>query len=116
MKIRRLTFAVLALLAFRLAEADLVTLVDAVELSPSNIILPGTLNGTVTFKPCAGECDKPHRRARLTQATEFFVQDRKVKYADFQAAMAGIRTAEHAYGLISVDMQSLTITSIRISS
>jgi hypothetical protein len=115
MKIRKLTIGVLALLALTPAGAELVTLVDAVELSPSNIILPGSLNGAVTFRPCVGECEEEHRRARLTPTTEFFVDERKVKFDVFQDSIALLRGNEKAYALISVDMQSLTVTSIRIN-
>ena len=115
MKICKLTIGALALLALTPAGAELVTLVDAIELSPSNIILPGSLNGTVTFRPCVGECEEEHRRARLTPATEFFVDERKVKFDVFQNSMALLRGNEDAYALISVDMQTLTVTSIRIN-
>jgi|GEM_PF-1297686 len=95
--------------------ADLVTLVDAVELSPSNIILPNSTNGTVTFLPCAGECEKDHRRARLTPDTKFTVDGKSVKFDVFRQNLANLSRDDESYALISVDMQSLTITSIDIS-
>ncbi len=116
MNIRKLATGALALLALTPAAAQLVTLVDAVELSPSNMILPGSLNGTVTFKPCSGECDAEHRRARLTPETQFFVDERNVKFDVFQDSIALLRSDEDAYALISVDMESLTVTSIRINN
>ncbi len=105
MKICKLTMGALALLALAPAGAQLVTLVDAVELSPSNIILPGSLNGTVTFRPCVGECEEEHRRARLTPETQFFVDEQKVKFDAFRDSMSLLRSDEDAYALISVDMQ-----------
>ena len=114
MNIRRLTIGALALLAFGQAGAELVTLVEAVELSPSNVIMPGSVNGTVTFRPCAGECDKDHRRARLTPDTEFLLEGKKVKFGEFHDAMAALRGDDETYALVSVDLQSNTITSFRL--
>lgn len=115
MNIRKLTFGVIALLVAAPAGAEFRTLVEAIELTPSNMILPGSVNGTVTFKPCAGECEKEYRRARLTPETEFYVDGRKVKFDAFQDSMSLLRGNELAYALISVDSASLTITSLRIS-
>ncbi len=95
--------------------AELVTLVEAIELSPSNIILPSSLNGTVTFLPCAGECEDEHRRARLTPDTRFSVDGKRVKFDVFRQNLAALSHDDENYALISVDMQSLTITSIDIS-
>lgn len=115
MDIRRLTFGLVALLAVVPAGAEFSTLVEAIELTPSNIILPGSINGTVTFKPCAGECDKEHRRARLTPETEFYVGNRKVRFDVFQDSMSVLRGSDDAYALISVDLEKQTITSIRVN-
>ena len=95
--------------------AELKTLVDAIELSPSNIILPSSVNGTVTFLPCAGECEKEHRRARLTPDTRFTVDGKSVKFDVFRQNLAILSSDDESYALISVDMESLTITSINIS-
>lgn len=95
--------------------AELVTLVEAIELSPSNIILPSSVNGTVTFLPCAGKCEEEHRRARLTPNTKFTVDGKSVKFDVFRQGLANLSFNDASYALISVDMQSLTITSIQIS-
>ncbi len=114
MNTRRLTIGVLALMAFGQAGAELVTLVEAIELTPSNVIMPGSVNGTVTFRPCAGECEKEHRRARLTPDTEFVVEGKKVKFDEFHDAMMALRGDDETYALVSVDLQSNTITSFRL--
>jgi hypothetical protein len=116
MDIRRIKFGALALLAFSAASADLVTIVDAVELTPSNVIMPGSINGTVTFRPCTGECKKEHRRARLTPTTEFYVDGKKVKFDVFQNAMSVLRGNDEAYALISVDLQNNTVASFRLNN
>lgn len=114
MSIRKLIIACAGLLALGNANAQLVTLVEAIELSPDNMILPGTLNGMVSFRPCAGECDAEHQRARLTQDTLFYVDGRALKYPDFRQQYAVIRSSQDGYALISVDTKTRTITSIRI--
>jgi hypothetical protein len=114
MKIRSFTIALAALLALGGAHAQLVTLVEAIELSPDNMILPGSQNGMVSFRPCAGECDQEHRRARLTQETRFYVDERAVKYPDFLTRYATIRLSKDGYALISVDTKAGTVASIRI--
>jgi len=115
MDIRRLTIGAVAFLAFGAASADLTTLVEAVELTPSNVIMPGSVNGTVTFRPCAGECAKEHRRARLTPETEFYVDGKKVKFEIFHDAMVALRGDDETYALVSVDLEQNTITSFRLN-
>ncbi len=114
MNFRNLTFA-LAILAFQPAAAQLVTQVDAFELSPSNIILPGSVNGMVTFRPCDDECDEEYERARLTESTRFVVNGESRRFAEFQQDFAIVKTAEDGYALVSVDTKSRTITSIEIT-
>ena len=120
MKIRVLavaaTFA-LMIGASQAAPFEMVTLVDSVELSPSNMILPSSINGMVTYRACeAGDasCDEEYSRARLTPETRFYVGEKAVKFGDFQSGFAAVRSKRNGYALISVDTKSKTITSIRI--
>ena len=114
MKLRSLTIALAALLAIGGAQAQLVTLVEAIELSPDNMILPGSQNGMVSFRPCAGECEEEHRRARLTADTRFYVEGRAVDFPDFLNSYASIRLSRDGYALISVKTKTRTVESIRI--
>jgi len=119
MKIRilaRILTVVAALAVAPIAAADLeiVTQVRAIELSPSNMILPGTTNGMMTYRPCAGECDKDYKRARLTDATRFSIAGKPVKYADFLKRLALIKNGAESYALISVDLNTKTVTGINI--
>lgn len=115
MKTRTLMMA-LALLVTQSALADrvIVTEVDAVELSPSNIILPGSVNGMVTYRACAGECEAEYQRTRLTEATRFVVNGEAVRWDDFRVDFTTIRSDEDSYALLSVDLETNTITSIQI--
>lgn len=113
MKIRTsLILLALAWSQLALAERELVTLVEATETSPSNVILPGSTNGMMTFRPCADECDEDYERARLTAETRFIVDGSAVKFEDFRRVFAAVRQEEDALALISVDTKLSTVTSI----
>ena len=116
MNLRKWILGLLAMFAVQTLHADLVTLIEAIELSPENIILPGTVNGTVTFLPCVGECEEDHKRARLTAETQFFVDDKAVKYGVFRQGLVAMRHNKDSYALISVDIKQNSITSIRINN
>ena len=103
--------------AAQAAPAELVTLVEAVELSPAHIILPGSVNGMVTYRACdsgAPACDEEYSRARLTPETRFMVGSKTVKFEDFRQDFANVRSSKTGYALLSVDTKSKTITSIQI--
>ena len=117
MKTRTL-FTALALLFAQsvLADRVIVTEVEAVELSPSNIILPGSVNGMMTFRPCAGDCEVEYERARLTETTSFVVNGQAVKWEDFRVDFTTMRSSDDSYALVSVDLRTNTVTSIQIQS
>ena len=116
MKIRQLKIALFTtLIVFSAgAAAQLVTLVKATELTPSNIIFPQTTNGMMTFKSCAEECDKEYERARLTADTQYTVNGRGVKFEDFKRDLANFRSSRDSYALVSVDTKTKTVVSIQI--
>ena len=72
MTVRTLLTA-LILIVSQPALAQLKTLMNAVETSPANIILPGNTNGMVTFRPCDNKCDEEYKRASLNADTRFTV-------------------------------------------
>ena len=113
---KRTLFTALALLFAQSAFADrvIVTEVEAVELSPSNIILPGTVNGMMTYRPCEDDCDAQYERARLTESTSFVVNGQAVKWEDFRVDFTTIKAGDDSYALVSVDLSTNTVTSIRI--
>lgn len=120
MKIRGL--ALVATLALSIgvasaAPAELVTQVEAIELAPSSIILPGSVNGMVTFRVCASadaDCEREYSRARLTPETRFIVGEKAVRFDAFRQDFANVRSSKRGYALLSVDKKSNTITSIQI--
>ena len=98
-----------------LAEFESVVLVDAVEASAGNVILPASVNGMVTYRPCAGKCDKEYERARLTSHTNFIVEGKAVKYAEFRQVHAEIKNSAESGVFISVDVARITVTSIELA-
>lgn len=110
MTIRKTLIATLVLLG-----APAFALIDAVELTPDNIILPATASGTMTFQPCQGECDEDHIRARLTANTRFVVDGRAVKFDEFRRDHAALRRSKDSYALVSYETETNTVTKIEIS-
>ena len=119
MKLRKLTVVLGALVvtgAALAAPEPLVTLVRAIEMSPSQIILPNSTNGLMTFRACGEEagCEAEHERARLTVNTQYSINGRGVKFEDFRKEFPLFKADRDAYALLSVDTQSGTITSIHL--
>ena len=117
LKIRKLAIAAAAALIIGVmqpAMSQIVTKVAAHELSPANIILPGSVSGMVTFRACDDGCDEDYSRARLTADTRFYVDGRTVKFDDFRQDFAVIKQRRNSYALLSVDVETNTITSILI--
>jgi hypothetical protein len=110
MTIRKTLIATLVLLG-----APAFALIDAIELTPDNMILPATTNGMMTFQPCVGECDKDHKRARLTANTKFVVDGRAVKFEEFRRGHAAMRRSKDSYALVSYETETNTVTTIEIS-
>lgn len=116
MQIRKLFWlTALTCCAPALAEFELVTLINAVETSPANIILPATTNGMMTYRPCSEECDEEYERARLTESTSFSVEGKAVKFEDFRQVYAEIKNLEGSYALVSVDTKLGTVTNINLA-
>jgi hypothetical protein len=114
---KRLTLLALAL-AFStpaLSDFELVTLVNAVETLPANIILPASTNGMVTYRGCSSECDKEFERARLTDATAFTVDGKTVKFDEFRQVYAEIKHSDESYALVSVDTKLGVVTQIDLA-
>ena len=116
MKIRALIITIaLACCPPVLAEFEMVTLVKAMETSPGNIILPASVSGMVTYRPCAEKCDEEYKRARLTADTVFTVEGKTVKFDELKKVHSEIRKTAESYAFISVDVARITVTSIDIS-
>jgi len=116
MKIRALIITiVLACCPPVLADFETVILVKAMETAAANVILPASVNGMVSYRPCEAKCDEKYERARLTPATNFIVDGKTVKYADFRQAHAAFRNVAESGAFISVDVARITVTSIELA-
>lgn len=97
------------------AEHRMVTLIDAVETEPSDMILPATTGGMMTYRACSKGCEREFERARLTAETRFSVAGKPVKFEDFQRVFTEIKRKKTSYALVSVDTKTKTVTSIDIA-
>lgn len=110
----RNTILMLALMLAQPVIAQNRTVVAAIEMSPSNIILPGSAVGTMTFKPCADECKAEYKRARLTEDTKYTVNGKAVKFDDFRREFATIKLDSRSYALVRYATTTKTVRNIDI--
>lgn len=115
MKILRCIILFAVIVAVQPAIAQIETLINAVETAPSNIILPASNSGMMTFRPCADECDKEHERVRVTPESRFVINGAKVKWEDFRKEFPTIRQLEKGYALVSYDTKNNTLVSLEVS-
>ena len=112
------TFKRLVLLAtiacFQPAVAQIETVINAVETAPTNIILPASNNGMMTFRPCDGECDEDHMRVRVTPETKFSVDGSGVKWEDFRKMFPAVRQSDSGYALVSYDTKNNVLISLEV--
>jgi hypothetical protein len=110
MNIRRLL--VLALLGVgAAATAEIVTLINAVETSTMNLIVPTASNGNLSFKPCAGECEEIVR-VRLTPETTYILNGKAREFSVFRMEFYKLPRRSEDYALVSYDTKRNTVTSV----
>ena len=99
------------------SEYKLVTEMNAVELAPRNIILPGDAGGMMTFRSCdSDDCgDVPYSRVQLTTNTRFTVDGKPRKFAEFRREFAIIKRGESSYALVTYETATNTVTSLEIA-
>ncbi len=106
--------SILALALCISATADIVTVIDAVETSAANVNVPTSLNGRLTFKPCAEACDEEFIAVRLTPETQFVVRGQQVNFADFRRAFNKVPRNRIYYALVSYDAENRTVSSVHL--
>jgi len=114
MKIGKYGIIVMLVLAWP-ALAQLATMIESVEAAPSQIRLPTSPNGNLSFQPCSESCDAEFISVRLTPDTRFLVQGAVVKFIDFRKDFYNLRQREDGYALVSYDTEKNTVTSVEIS-
>ncbi len=96
------------------ANADVVTIVDAVETDTSNISFPATASGRLMFRPCAGKCDEKFIITRLTPETIYSVGGREVDFTEFRTTFLSVRNGGDGYALVSYHTSTNTVASVNI--
>jgi hypothetical protein len=111
MKIIRMLFiAALAALSVP-AAADLVVVSKAHEVSLENIRLPGSTNGTLSFKPCE-TCD--YQTVRVTAATRYEANEQSFDLEAFRKELEGIRNPREETATVLHHLKSDTIVAVQI--
>ena len=110
----RRILSILALALCASANADIVTVIDAVETSAANVNVPTSTNGQLTFKPCAEVCDEEFISVRLTPETQFVVRGQRLNFADFRREFYKARGGRLHYTLVSYDTDKRTVTSVHL--
>ena len=113
---RVLTIAVLAVLALSGPVFAGEIIVDAIETAPSNIILPASTNGMMTFQRCEADCDDEHERVQLTAETRFSLDGRTLRFDEFRKEFLTIRRSESAYALVRYDTKTRQLVELIVTS
>ena len=110
MQIRRLL--ALAVIGFSLtAAADFRTVTEVHELWLSNVRLPATTSGTLSFSECA-ECQVVTLRA--SAATRYAVNGKTVSLVDFRKAIAGVSNRNDQMVDVFHHLDTNTVTAVEI--
>lgn len=98
------------------AQFTFVKEVDAVELSPSNIILPATASGMMSFRDCdgSGSCDSPYVRVQLSPATTFTFNGEKMKFDEFRRLFASTRMSATSGALVNYNVKTNIVTNVEV--
>jgi biopolymer transport protein ExbD len=103
---------VLVLLGLSLAAAaDFRTITEAYEVDLSDLRLPGSENGTLTFKQCA-DCES--QTLRVTGKTRYLINDRDFALAEFKEQLQAIRNRKDQSVSVLHHLESNTIKAIKV--
>ncbi len=110
MQLRKLL--VLVLLGLSLAAAaDFRTITEAYEVYLSDLRLPGSENGTLTFRRCPS-CEA--QTLRVTGKTRYVVNDRGVALAEFKNQLRRVRNRNAVAATVMHHLESNTITAVSV--
>jgi hypothetical protein len=103
---------ILVLLGLSLsAAADLTTITAAYEVAVSDLRLPGSENGTLTFRRCPS-CEA--QTLRVTGKTRYVVNDRGIALAEFKNQLRRVRNRNAVAATVMHHLESNTITAVRV--
>lgn len=105
-------FLVLVLLGLSFsAVSDFRTITEAYEADLSDLRLPGSENGTLTFRQCS-DCDS--QTLRVSAKTRYLINDRDFALADFKAQLKLIRNRKYHSVAVLHHLESNTIEAIKV--
>lgn len=93
------------------AAGDYVVVSEAYEVALADLRLPGTVNGTVTFKECE-ECD--YRTIRVTSGTRYEANAQLLTLQDFQKELEDVPDPSEITATVLHHLESDTIQAIRV--
>jgi len=94
------------------AAADLTTITAAYEVAVSDLRLPVSENGTLTFKQCP-DCEA--QTLRVTGRTRYLLDDRNVELAEFKNQLRRVRNRKTVAVTVMHHLESNTITAISVN-
>ena len=110
MHIQRLL--VLAILGLSLSTAaDFRTIAEAYEVDLSDLRLPRSENGNLTFRQCF-ECDP--ETLRVTVKTRYLINDRDFSLAEFKKQLKRVRNQKYQSVAVLHHLESNTIEAIEV--
>jgi hypothetical protein len=110
MHIRKLLVLVLLGLSVA-AAADFRTITEAYEVALSDLRLPGSENGTLTFKQCS-DCEA--QILRVTGKTRYLINDRDFALAEFKKQLKRIRNRNDQNVAVLHHLESNTIKAVKV--
>ena len=115
--VRTLTLGILlALSATANAQYTFVKEVDAVELSPTFIVLPPTASGMMAFRDCDGvdTCNAPYVRVQIAPETTFTFNGERMKFEDFRRRFAATRMSRTSAALVNYNVKTNIATNVEV--
>jgi hypothetical protein len=105
--------AALGLAQAAAAEQPFPIVVKAYESELRSMRLPGSTNGTVSFKTCS-ECD--YKTVRVSSNTRYEANGKVYPLADFHQALAALENRNRTAVTVKHHLESNLITAIRVTS
>ena len=103
---------VLVLLGLSLAAAaDFRTITEAYEVALGDLRLPGSENGTLTFRQCA-DCEA--QTLRVTSKTRYLINDRDFALAEFKEQLKRVRNRKDQSVSVLHHLESNIIKAVKV--
>lgn len=93
------------------AHGDVIS--NAHELTLSQFTAPATNNASIAFKEC-DDCERV--RTRVTNATSYSFEGRKVRLDEFRAAVAQVRDRDESFVTVLRHLESNTVLAISVTN